>query len=458
MTDLAPLYSLEAERSVLGGLLFRPALIGTLPIQTEDFFSPKHQVIWQAMVNLDESASPVDATTVIGEVRRMGRLGGFTDEAGAAAYVADLMGYCPSAENVAHYVKSELHRYARKRQMVTLYAETLHKLKTSDIADFEDLRTEAIIRLQKLDDTLEDPSRPLADLMREEVLAIQHDIDNPRGEWVAAMPTGIRALDQNIGGLPLGSITVVLGDTGHGKTSLAMQFLRAAVRIANDRPVLFSYEDSLRSYARRGLAQESGVSTQRIGARRFGEGDAQKVIVDGIRNLGHRRERIVRFRGQTMSDVCQAIRRIRVKGPEHGASSVGRLCVIDYWQAIKAPPGRREMSPVEAFAENARMLEDLADEQDIAVVVMSQVNDETEKRKGVPALRDVAGGRDLVKGAKMVLGIYRPSMFEEKADPSIGKLIILKNNAGETHAPTGERRAVDVKLNLAIHQIGDVDP
>ena len=103
------------------------------------------------------------------------------------------------------------------------------------------------------------------------------------------------------------------------------------------------------------------------------------------------------------------------------------------------------------------MMEDLADEQNIAMVVMSQVNDDTEKRQGVPSMRDVAGGRDLVKGAKLVIGIYRPSLYDKNADPDLGKLLILKNNGGETHASDGSRRVVDVRLALATHQMHDTE-
>lgn len=452
MTDLAALHSDDAERSVLGGLLFRPALIGTLSIEVPDFYSPRHQAVFTAMRRLDADGMAIDPMTVSEELRRMGQAVavGKGSEAGALGYVAELSLSCPSPENVEHYAKT-LGKYAQKRAVVTALSEMLHQLKTSDMADGDDVLLEAIHRLQKLDTKTEDPSRALGDLMMDEIKAIQHDLDHDRGEWVGAMPTGLHKLDQNIGGIPLGVTTVILGDTGVGKTTLAMKLASAARTLANDRPIFVSYEDAFKSYARRGLAQESGVHTMKIGARRFGEGEAKRVIVDGMRAAGSRRERIIRFRGQPMADVCRQIRRLRARGPEAGAATIGKLCILDYWQAVKAPPGRREMSPVEAFAENARMIEDLADEEDIAIVIMSQVNDETEKRKGVPSLRDVAGGRDLVKGAKLVMGICRPSLYDPNADPTLGKLLILKNNAGET------QRAIDVKLDLAVHSIHDTE-
>jgi len=452
VNDLAPLHSDDAERSVLGGLLFRPALIGTLTLEARDFYNPKHQAVFEAMRNLDATTQAVDPMTVAEELRRMGRAAavGREGDPTALAYLMDLSLSCPSPENVELYAKT-LGRYAQKRDVVASLSELLHQLKTSEMADGDDVLLEAIRRLQKLDNKSEDPSRALGDLMLDEIKAIQHDLDHDRGEWVGAMPTGLHKLDQNIGGIPLGVTTVILGDTGVGKTSVAMKLASAARTLANDRPIFVSYEDAFKSYARRGLAQESGVPTMKIGARRLSTGEAQRVIVDGMNNAKHRRERIIRFRGQPMSAVCQAIRRLVSRGPEHGAATVGKLCILDYWQAVKMPPGRREMSPVEGYAENARMIEDLADELNIAMVIMSQVNDETEKRKGVPSLRDVAGGRDLVKGAKLVMGICRPSLYDPSADPFLGKLLILKNNAGET------QRAVDIRLDLAVHQIHDME-
>lgn len=453
MSDLAPLHSEDAERSVLGGLLFRPTLIGTLTLEVRDFYSPKHQAVFEAMRNLDAGTQAVDPMTVAEELRRMGRAAavGREGDPTALAYLMDLSLSCPSPENVELYART-LGRYAQKRAVVASLSELLHQLKASEMAEGDDVLLEAIHRLQKLDTRADDPSRALGDLVLAEIEAITHDLDAAdRGDYIGGMPTGINRLDNNTGGLPLGSTTVVMGETGSGKSTLAMSFARAAYAEAHDTPLLFSYEDSLTSFARRRLAQDSGVPTWRIGARRFDGGEARQVMVAGARGAHLARERVFAYSGQSVDDLCQTVRRLRARGPQRGAKTVGRLVIVDYIQVMPMPKERWINSRPEGIAELSRRLEDLAARENIAVVIFSQVNDEPSKRSGVIQLRDCADGRGVVKGCKLALGIYRPEMYDQNADPTIGKLIVLKNNQGGSVG-----KAVDCRLDLATHSIGDV--
>lgn len=452
MTDLAPLHSDDAERSVLGGLIMRPALIKALDLAVLDFFAPRHQLVYQAIRNLDADGLAVDATTIADEIRRLGKLGVFGDDEGRAiGYIAgELQLHVPSAENTEAYAKI-LGRYAMKRQAVEVLGGLLHRLRSRDDADGDDVVLEAIGELQRIDLRVTDPTRALGDLMRDECRSIYLDADRQaRGEHVGGMPSGIRLLDQFTGGFPIGSVTLVLGETGHGKSTYGMCFARAAVELANDRPLLFSYEDGAESFARRALAQDSDVPTQVIGRRSFRGAEAERVALAGKLGATRRRERIAAWRGQPVEELCRTVRRLRARGPEHGATSVGRLVIADYLQAIPKPT-RRGISTPEAIGENHAALEDLAAQERIAVVVLSQVNDEPSRRSDDhrPQLRDVAGSRDPAKGCKLALGLFRPVMYGGNHDPHLGEVSILKNNQGETN------RTIPVRLNLETHTIRD---
>jgi replicative DNA helicase len=266
------------------------------------------------------------------------------------------------------------------------------------------------------------------------------------------MPTGIRRLDANTGGLPLGSVTLVLGETGAGKSTLAMSFARAAYNLASDIPLLFSYEDGQTSFARRALAQETGVPTWRIGARKFEPGQADRVTIEGMRRLGLRRERIAKFSGETVDQLCQTVRRLRAKGPSYGAKSIGRLVIVDYLQRIPKPRERWINSVPEAIQEISNRLEDLAATENIAVVLFAQVTDEVKKRGGVITdVRDCADGRAGGKGCKLALAIYRPAMYDKNARATDGQLLVIKNNQGESGV------AVNVHLDLVAHSIRDAE-
>jgi replicative DNA helicase len=148
--------------------------------------------------------------------------------------------------------------------------------------------------------------------------------------------------------------------------------------------------------------------------------------------------------------LTRTVRRLRARGPEAGAKSVARLVVVDYLQAIPKPQ-RRGIGTPEAIGENAAALEDLAAREQIAVVLMSQVNDEPMRREKDhrPQLRDVAGSRDPAKGCKLALGLYRPHKYDASADPKAGEILVLKNAQGEAGV------TVDILLDLATHTIRD---
>jgi replicative DNA helicase len=244
----------------------------------------------------------------------------------------------------------------------------------------------------------------------------------------------------------------VLGETGSGKSTIAMSFARAAWRDAADVPLVFSYEDGKVSFARRGLAQESGVPTWRIGARKFLPGQDIEVVRGGYRSAAQRRERIVKFSGETVDEICQTVRRLRSKPPPPGAKSIGRLVVIDYLQRIPKPRERWVNSTPEAIQEISNQIEDLAAKEGIAVVLCAQVTDAVKERGGlITDVRDCADGRAGGKGCKLALGIYRPSMYDKSEDPTAGKLLVIKNNQG----PAGPDIAVDIRLDLATHSISD---
>lgn len=448
----APTYSDDAERSVLGGLMLRPELIAAVALEADDFAIGRNAAVFEAMRSLDANEDAVDPTTILAMLRRLDRLGVFGgDEGKALGYLADLQLHVPSPENVQAYA-AVLVRYARKRSAVKALTELLSTMQERDDVEGEDVVLEAITRLQRLDLREPDPTVALGDSMRRELGQIGKDADAElHGHHVAGMPSGISTLDAFTGGFPLGVVTLVLGETGHGKSTLAMHFMRAGLTVG-DRPICFSYEDGHRSFAQRALAQESGVPTQVIARRHFRGTEARDLATLGPRNLGERRERIAAWRGQTVDDLCRTVRRLRSRGPEAGAKSVGRLVVVDYLQAIPKPY-RRGVSTPEAIGENHAALEDLAAREQIAVVVMSQVNDEPMRREKDhrPQLRDVAGSRDPAKGCKLALGLYRPAMYDASADPRAAEILILKNNQGASN------KTIPIALDLERHSIRDVE-
>lgn len=440
----------DSEAAVLGGVLLRNDVLVSLPLEIEDFYDPRHQAVFQAMRNLEATMRPIDPVTVEAELARLGK----SEAVGGLAFALELQLRVPEADNVRHYA-AEVIRLANRRAAIRALKERAYALETlDDETDGEDAIVNAIGDLQRIDLRTPDPTVPLGESVRRELDQIGRDVDaRSAGLHVGGIPTGLADFDAKVGGLPIGVVTLVIGESGHGKSTLAMRFLRGAVEGANDEPLCFSYEDGHRSFAQRRLAQTTRVPTRNIARRAF-FGDDLRHIGGGARAAMASRERIASFRGQSVEDLCRTVRRLRARGPKLGGATVGRLVVVDYLQAIPKP-FRRGISTPEAIGEIHRELEDLAAQEQIAVCVMSQVNDEPSRRDDHrPTTRDVAGSRDPYKGCKLMVGIYRPAEYGEQDEhgvpypPTYGELIVLKQNQG----PLGP---IPIRLDLETHTIRD---
>lgn len=458
-TSVKALYNLDLERSLLGGLMCHPQLLARLDTEVEDFFSPKHQAVFIAMRRIDDrEETSLEAARTLEllelELRRMGK----SESVGGIALLSELAVQSAGA-TVLDQLATELVTYRARRELVAVLGDAIERVKTEEDTTAAEALDGVLRRLSSVRVAGVDPSRALGDLMVEEHGQILRDIEaRARGEHVGGVPTGITALDDLLGGLPLGSVILVLGETGHGKSTLGSSFARAAADQIGDEPIIGSYEDKGRRFAQRALAQDSGIPTQNIRRRSFALGDLQR-LERALRNVGARRERVTMMRGKTAAEFCAEIRRRRAAGPSAGRASRGKLVIADYLQAMAWPRGCRDERL--ALLENSQRLEDLAGEEDIAVVVFSQVNDEPTKGRAVkgsktldhrPRLRDGAGGRDAAKGAKVVLSLYRPYLYDDDEDPHRGEIILLKNNDGET------RKVARVYLDLATHTIRDFAP
>lgn len=439
---MKPIHAPESEAAVLGGIFLRNDVLASLPLEVEDFYDPRHQAVFQAMRGLEATMRPIDPVTVDAELMRLGR----SEAIGGLGFLSELTLRVPVADNVRHYA-AEVVRLANRRAAIRALTDRAHALQTlDDETDGDDAIVNAIADLQRIDLRTPDPTVPLGESVKREMARIGRDVEERQmGRHVGGMPTGLAELDEKVGGLPIGVTTLVLGETGHGKSTLAMKFLRAAVEMAKDEPLCFSYEDGHTSFAQRRLAQASRVPTRNIARRAF-YGDNLRDIASGAPMAMASRERIAAFRGQGVDELCRTVKRLRARGPKLGGASVGRLVVVDYLQAIPRP-FRKGLGTPDAIGEQARALEDLAAQEQIAVCVMSQVNDEPSRRDDHrPQGRDVAGGRDPFKGCKLCLGIYRPAEYDEQANPNAGELLVLKNNQG----PLG---MVPIRLDLETHSI-----
>jgi replicative DNA helicase len=201
-------HDLDAEASVLGGILLRNQAIRALDLSARHFYDPRHQAVWSAMAELDADGRPIDEVTVEAQLRATSAL----QLVGGLAYIAQLALRVPTAENVEHYADI-VRELADKRRLMLVASEIATRGYDSSVTA-DDMRSTLRRRLEQEPAGGGDPLRRAVDV-----------VDDLRAEAALPyVPTGLSCLDEQLGGgLRARTMTLLIAGTGRGKTSLAAQ-------------------------------------------------------------------------------------------------------------------------------------------------------------------------------------------------------------------------------------------
>ena len=231
---LAPPHSGEAEESVLGAVLRSQAAADEVieSLKEGDFYVPAYRMIFGAMVRLYDDSQPIDTLTVTDRLTRMGNL----DKVGGIGTVARLWDKVPSAANAGYYTEL-VAEYAVRRRML----EATRRI--TEVAMNLDMELETVLDeaeqtvLGVAQDRVEGGLEQMGGLL-EQVLQKLEEAEK-EGKEVTGLPTGLVDLDAKLGGLQPGTLVVVAGRPGMGKSALAMN-IASHVAINHGPVALFS--------------------------------------------------------------------------------------------------------------------------------------------------------------------------------------------------------------------------
>ena len=420
-----PPQDLAAEQSVLGGMLLSKDAIADVLVKLRpaDFYRPNHRQIYDVILDLFGQGEPADAVTVAAELDRRGIL----RRVGGAPYLHTLIATVPTAANAGYYAgivaeKAVLRRLVEAGTRVVQYGYA--GADGADVAEVVD-RAQAEIY-----DVTEDRSAndmvALEDLLQptmDEIDAIQSG-----GNQAIGVPTGFAELDEVTTGLHGGQMIIVAARPGHGKSTLALDFMRSC-SIKHAMPsVIFSLEMSKSEIVMRLLSAEARIklADMRSGrmsdddwtrmARRMGEISDAPLFIDDSPNL-------------TMMEIRAKARRLKQKTDL-------RLIVVDYLQLMTS--GKRVESRQAEVAEFSRSLKLMAKELDVPVIAISQLNRGPEQRTDkMPQLSDLRETGQLEQDGDMVILINRPDAYDRDS-PRAGEadLILAKHRNGPTRTCT----------------------
>ncbi|MCW2852172.1 MAG: dnaB [Nocardioides sp.] len=417
--DRTPPQDMAAEQSVLGSMLISKDAVAEVSevLRGVDFYRPSHETIHDAIIDLFGRGEPVDMITVASELQRKGELA----RIGGAPYLHTLAANVPIAANAAFYAEI-VREKAVLRRLVDAGTKIVQigyagEGQVDDIVD----RAQAEI-YQVADRRSAEDYAPLSDIM-DKVLDEIEAIEN-RESGLYGVPTGFADLDDLTNGLHSGQMIIVAARPAMGKSTLALDFCRAASINNNLASVFFSLEMTRSEITMRLLSAEAKVPLNHIRNGKMGSEDWDKLA----RHMGKVSSApmfIDDSPNMTMMEIRAKARRLKQR---HDL----RLVVIDYMQLMTS--GRKVESRQLEVSEFSRQIKLLAKELEVPIIALSQLNRGPEQRADKrPMMSDLRESGSLEQDADMVILLHRDDVYEkESTRPGEADLIVAKHRNGAT--------------------------
>ncbi len=417
--DRTPPQDVNAEQSVLGAMLISKDAIGDVTeiIKGRDFYRPAHEQIFDAILDLYGKGEPADAITVADELAKRGELG----RVGGHIYLHDLLSSVSIASNASFYAEIVREKAVLRRLVeASIKISQLGYSGGGEVSDIVDRAQQAIYAVSE--GKASDDYQPLSELMEstlDEIEAI-----SSHGGVMSGVPTGFIELDELTNGLHAGQMVIVAARPGMGKSTLGLDFARAASIRHGLCSAFFSLEMTKSEIVMRLISAEAQVPLHHIRkgqmgdedwsriAKKTGEVSSAPLYIDDSPNL-------------TMMEIRAKARRLKQR---HNL----RLVIVDYMQLMTS--GKRVESRQLEVSEFSRQMKLLAKELDVPVVALSQLNRGPEQRTDKkPMLADLRESGSLEQDADVVILLHRDDAYNA-ASERVGEadFIVAKHRNGPT--------------------------
>ncbi|HIG41279.1 MAG: replicative DNA helicase [bacterium] len=420
-----PPHSLEAERSVLGGLMLDDNAWDNVSmiITANDFYRNDHRVIYRCMAELAEQNKPLDIITIsesLDSVNELANVGGIP-------YISELASGTPTASNVKAYANIVAER-ATVRNLISVAHEIAESGFNPQGRDADTLIDLAESSVFKIGDNRPSSGGPVAirPLLTKAVQRID-ELFQTKGN-LTGLSTGFREVDDMTMGLQPGDMVVVAGRPSMGKTSFAMNIAESAA-ISGDKAVLvFSMEMPADALIMRMLSSLGRIDQSKIRSGQLGDDDWPR-LTSAVTLLNDKPLLVDDTPALSPNEIRSRARRV-VR--EHG--DLG-LIVVDYIQLMQVT-GSTENRTTE-ISEISRSLKSIAKEFSCPVMALSQLNRGLEQRPDKrPIMSDLRESGAIEQDADVIIAIYRDEVYHEDAEKGVAEVIFLKQRNG----PIGRRK------------------
>ena len=381
-------------------------------LQAEHFYKREHRYIYTAIKNLLDKNTAPDIVTIKNELVKIGKL----NESGGVGYLADISNTVSTSANIASYAIEVIEKY-KLRNIISKSVEAVERAYRCENSD-------SIISSCDISQVI---SGSYARFESISSLIDKYDAgyynEKPNG-----ITTGLFQLDRMTGGYHQKKLIIIAARPSQGKTSLALRHLFNAAK-TGEKTALFSLEMDQDSLTQRMLSAETGIPYKQIKNRKMTEQNQVKyeilkpAIKDVCKNI------FINDRSEmNVNQIYMAAKKLK---KDEGITQV----IIDYVGLMDMEKG---YTKTDEISKVTRTLKAMAKNLDLAVIVLSQLNREVDKRPDKrPQLSDLRDSGSIEQDADLIVFILRKSFYNLKnsegfVDPDEATLIIAKQRDGET--------------------------
>jgi replicative DNA helicase len=422
-----PPHSVEAEQSVLGGLLLDNGAwdrAGDL-LGESDFYRYEHRLIYAAISALVNGSKPADVITVFEQLQSLGK----AQDCGGLVYLNALAQSVPSAANIRRYAEIVRERAVLRKLVAASdeIATTAFNPQGRPVSQILDEAESKIFRIG------EEGSRSRQGFQSMDTLVVQlidrvNELHENGAEEVTGVRTGFYDMDRMTAGLQAGDLIVLAARPSMGKTAFALN-IAEHVAVHEGLPVVvFSMEMGASQLALRMVGSLGRIDQQhlRTGALRD---DEWGRLSEAVEKLGKVSLYIDESPALTPSEL-----RARARRQARQCGQLG-LIVVDYLQLMSGSSDSSDENRATVVGEISRGLKSLAKELKCPVMALSQLNRGVESRTDKrPMMSDLRESGAIEQDADVIMFIYRDEYYTKDAckEPGVAEIIIGKQRNGPT--------------------------
>ncbi len=418
-----PPHSIEAEQSVLGGLLLDNAAWDKIAdfVSAEDFYRYDHRLIFQHIVRLINSAKPADVITVFESLSSAAK----AEEVGGIAYLNALAQNTPSAANIRRYAEIVRDR-GILRKLITVADDISGSAFNPQGKEVKQMLDEAESKIFAIAEEGARGSQGFQEiqpLLTQVVERIDELYNRDNQNDITGVPTGFIDLDRMTSGLQPGDLVIVAGRPSMGKTAFSVN-IGENVAVDSGLPVaIFSMEMGGAQLAMRMLGSVGRLDQHRLRTGRLNDEDWPR-LTHAIQKMND---------AQIFIDETPALSSIELRARSRRlARQCGKLglIIVDYLQLMSAnSPGENRATEI---SEISRNLKGLAKELNCPVIALSQLNRSLEQRPNKrPVMSDLRESGAIEQDADLILFIYRDEVYNpDSPEKGMAEIIIGKQRNG----------------------------